>query len=272
MAALAADASGPVACLHQIWFDLGNGAAPPEPNHTRRTREATGFQAYRLWSLADAEALLARRFPQLLDVWRRLPHGINRADMFRYVIMYEFGGAYLDIDVLGVRNMAELMRDGVVVLGEEWPFSLRTATVHNGILLCKTPGHPFWRMVISEIARRLPRLTDPTDVQASVFKLTGPAMLRDVVAQYWWCCPKPTTPAAAAAAAAAAVVVLPFGVFCPIVSESLYIDAYDAIGRDAPTRALRCLRYPSYEHAKSVSRHTFAFPTASLETWQRAFR
>ena len=51
-----------------------------------------------LWDDAACDALVAARFPHLLATWRQLD-AVQRADFFRYIVIYEYGGVYADADV-----------------------------------------------------------------------------------------------------------------------------------------------------------------------------
>ena len=239
--------------LHQVWFDLGKGADPPEPNGIASMKRTSGLP-HRLWSMADADRLVSEQTPHLRRIWDGLPHGINRADFFRYVVMYVEGGAYFDVDFTCTQSIEPLLVEHVVVLGEEWPFSSRTGTVHNGALVCKTRYHPFWTHVFDEVDRRLRLLgpEDHVDQQKSVFCLTGTAMLRDVAVAYL------------ASPRTAAIVVAPFGLFCPLLIGSDYVDDYAAAG-DARGGAYRFPVRPR------TGAHTFCYIAPSPLLWQSDF-
>jgi hypothetical protein len=166
--------------VHQIWFDIGSGKDAPHPERRRNVREAAELsgRTYVLWSESDAIALMETECPHLLALYQALPHGINRCDLFRYVLLLLRGGWYLDIDFVCLRA---LPREDDLVVGEEWPGSA-SATVHNGVL-CSPRGHHLWVWVLNEVHTRLRALQprDRASVQRSVFALTGPAMLRDVI-------------------------------------------------------------------------------------------
>lgn len=39
--------------------------------------------------------LIAEKFPWFLDTWFKYPYNIQRADVLRYFVLYEYGGIYL---------------------------------------------------------------------------------------------------------------------------------------------------------------------------------
>lgn len=58
---------------------------------------------YYFWSDASARKLIAERHPALLKTYDGYNQGIKRGDALRYVILYEFGGVYLDMDYEVIR-------------------------------------------------------------------------------------------------------------------------------------------------------------------------
>ena len=53
---------------------------------------------YTLTTDADNDELVARHVPWFLDRFRGFEHPIQRADAVRYVILYLYGGVYVDLD------------------------------------------------------------------------------------------------------------------------------------------------------------------------------
>jgi mannosyltransferase OCH1-like enzyme len=257
--------------LHQVWFDLaGNAQPPPHAEHSECLRTLHPELPYRLWNQTDANDLVAKHYPQYINMWQQLPKGINRCDVFRYIVLHKFGGAYLDLDFWCVRSLMPLLLDNVVLVGEEWPRSMHTGSLHNGNLYSKTPGHPFWIELLDEIQRRLSVLLalpppGTKDIQSCVFKLTGTAVLRDVVLAFWQSKKlgfgQPQTHK---------VIVLPYFILSPLAADdgSLMLDYTHPACRD--TRRWRLIP-PADIPKLSSSSHVFTVLTPSPKTWQHEF-
>lgn len=245
--------------LHQIWFDIGNGSKPPYPSRRAIMCATNPELEYRLWSLLDAQCIIEQHYPQYIDVWKSLPHGINRADFFRYILMHRLGGCYFDIDFVCCRPLQPFLKGNTVVLGEEWPHSVRDATVHNGALVSGSPLHPFWIDVMQEICDRLRVLgqKETEEIQKSVFQLTGTALLRDVLLRYWGKSQKSIFH----------VILAPFFTFCPIVAHGGLVTSYTAFGSNGSwmypqeTQRGRLFKYA----------HVFTFIAPAYKTWQTHF-
>ena len=53
---------------------------------------------YRFCDDEDIIAFLKADFPEYLDGYNKLKYGASKADLWRYLIMYKYGGVYADID------------------------------------------------------------------------------------------------------------------------------------------------------------------------------
>jgi hypothetical protein len=78
-------------------------------------------------------------FDGIVEKFGSIAAGAHKADLFRYYFLYLNGGAYLDSDVLPMRNIASLVAgcDFATVLGTLFP-----GTVFNGFLYCAYPRNP----------------------------------------------------------------------------------------------------------------------------------
>ena len=59
---------------------------------------------YMLWNFYDIEILIREHHPWLLSTWKTYPYHMQRVDVMKYLILYHYGGLYLDLDVSCVEN------------------------------------------------------------------------------------------------------------------------------------------------------------------------
>ena len=146
---------------------------------------------YFFWTDKMNRHFVATRYPQYLDVYDRFPQGIMRADMIRYLILYEFGGTYVDLDFEALRSLNEILNDldmlpssskgqerPSCVLGQEPPEHAHVLykvshLVCNAIML-SCPGHPFWMDVVDLVVKR----SLSGNFSGRVLKLTGPMVVQ----------------------------------------------------------------------------------------------
>ncbi|XP_074658186.1 uncharacterized protein LOC141911124 [Tubulanus polymorphus] len=111
---------------------------------------------YWFWTDAVAEDFMRKRFPSYIQLYRNYPKSINRANVIRYFILYEFGGVFADLNIMSLRPLDNLMKFHTFIIPEEHPFHTDIVFGFNRIpliaLMMSIPKHPILRSVI----RRLP--------------------------------------------------------------------------------------------------------------------
>ncbi|MEP7129135.1 MAG: glycosyltransferase [Chitinophagales bacterium] len=133
-----------------------------------------GFE-YRLWSDEMMMEFVKNKFPDVYTSFVNYRYVIMRADVIRYLLMYEIGGLYLDLDyeLLVPFDVDQapvvLPRERSIAFGDgyEWIGNAFFASV---------PQHKFWGDVIEELIRNPPKVRDEYDVADA----TGPGLLTKV--------------------------------------------------------------------------------------------
>lgn len=78
---------------------------------------------YKLYDDNDCLSIVEKYFPQYLDTYLNLPSPVMKADMFRYMILYQFGGLYADIDAEALKPIDNLIsKDDSMIVGVEIDF------------------------------------------------------------------------------------------------------------------------------------------------------
>lgn len=208
--------------LHRIYFDFGEGVTRKHPEENTQIVDNC-VRAYlpenwriMTWTLDSAIEFMNINYPFMIDTFTSLggdAFPITKCDFFRYLLMYHFGGIYMDMDFVPTRPMNSIIEDLLVhkrifysptsalsptiILTEEWPDSATMSkSLHNGFLVSTEPFHPFWINVVTGI------LTNSTPItsQADVYQRTGPQYLCSHVAKnstrfsdivvlpYYYCC------------------------------------------------------------------------------------
>jgi hypothetical protein len=110
---------------------------------------------YYLWTDDSARQLIKERHPYLLKVFDTYTEGIRRADALRYVIMYEFGGIYADMDLENLKSVEPFTKKYACFLSQE-PYEHPILDgnfenlVINAVLGCR-PKHPFMKRLMDKL-------------------------------------------------------------------------------------------------------------------------
>ena len=74
---------------------------------------------FMFWTDESARKLIADKQPDLLQYYDGYLENIRRADALRYVILYEYGGVYADLDLESLRPLDDLTRKYSCILAQE---------------------------------------------------------------------------------------------------------------------------------------------------------
>lgn len=156
--------------IHQTWK---NASAPLRWRHlVRSVKDNHPGWTYRLWTDAEMDSHVRAHHPALHPVYAAFEKNVMRADVFRYVLMYDLGGLYCDLDYEFLRSYP--YGDARLVLSQERsPDDGDDHLQVANYVFASVPGHPFWRDVLDDLVHNPPVVRTVDDVIAA----TGPSFL-----------------------------------------------------------------------------------------------
>lgn len=128
---------------------------------------------YYLWTDESSRQFVKDTHPELLATFDGYHDGIRRADFIRYVVLYEMGGMYADLDTINYRSLDVAITKYSCIFPTE-PFEHATLRafvpylMNNAIMFCRKK-HPFLRQILDD----LPRF----EHMFKVLDATGPAFI-----------------------------------------------------------------------------------------------
>ncbi len=136
--------------LHFIWIDfkdeLNNN--PDIPNKYKKTidtcRKINNNYEIKIWNGVQCLDLVSKYFPEKLEDYKKLKYPIQRCDWVRYMILYVYGGIYIDCDRICQYNFDGLP-DADVILTK-----FRTRILNNDIIIAKKESD-FLKNVINNL-------------------------------------------------------------------------------------------------------------------------
>lgn len=105
---------------------------------------------HHLWNETAVDSLIQREYAELYGLYKSYRSWIQRADVSRYVVLYHYGGWYVDIDIGCNKGIHEIAEEAYrlrkhVVLRHTIPVG--TSNDIFGI----TPRHPFLKSVLDNL-------------------------------------------------------------------------------------------------------------------------
>ena len=154
----------------------------------KNLRNANPDWEYRFYDDNDITIFIETNFPEILKFYNKInpKYGAARADLFRYLLMYKDGGAYLDIKSTLAKPLDEILSSSDQYILAHWEFSHNSVGRHTCInntngeyqqwhIIC-VKGHPFLKAVIENVCKNID-LYNPLfhDVaMMGVLRTTGP--------------------------------------------------------------------------------------------------
>jgi len=114
-----------------------------------------GFAVMPPWNDTHCEAFLHEHFGRRVAAsFRRFKHGAHKADLWRYAVLYIYGGVYLDIKVVARHPLAEIFNSSTAHDRYTWYSVLANKGDHifNGIL-ATPPRNPILLRAVEHAAR-----------------------------------------------------------------------------------------------------------------------
>jgi mannosyltransferase OCH1-like enzyme len=106
-----------------------------------------GFK-YMFWTDESMLRFVKRFYPDFYKIFIGYRYNIQRSDVFRYLILYKYGGVYFDLDV-GCKQSVNDLLDNDIVLAKssngDWSFT-------NECFMAK-PNHPFIKHCIDNLPK-----------------------------------------------------------------------------------------------------------------------
>lgn len=126
---------------------------------------------YRFYTDDDMDKLMKTEFPDYYEKFNELPRMIMKIDMFRYFLMFKYGGLYTDMDYLMFKPFDLL--DKLVVLPANRDLENNKLTCLGNCIFASVPNHPFWKLLMDTLFH-VDRKNLPYNGFDNVINSTGP--------------------------------------------------------------------------------------------------
>ncbi len=141
---------------------------------------------YKFWNKKSIDCFINNVGLDVSNVYKSLPFNIQRWDMIRYLILYQYGGLYVDMDYECIEPLDTLFGDTICCMGLE-PKGNTIAPNHPFIvgnaLMASVPYYDFFKMLIDEIKQNW-NTHFSTHKTYQVLESTGPLMTTRVYNRY----------------------------------------------------------------------------------------
>jgi mannosyltransferase OCH1-like enzyme len=111
---------------------------------------------------------------EISEAYNQLNIGAARADLWRYLILYKYGGVYLDIDAAIIKSLDEIIKpDDEAIITRE-----HVEGLFNQWILIFRKGHPLLKAVIDQCVSNIQQRSSN-----NILHLTGSTVITNVINQ-----------------------------------------------------------------------------------------
>ena len=128
--------------------------------HNKKVHENTEFE-FKLWSHAPGEPeidnFLKEKYPQLYNIFKKTTVGVQKGDISRLAILYEYGGIYIDLDILCIKsfdNLINLNSNKLIMSFEPSEQTIKIFNKSNSLcnaFIATPPKHPLIKIAIDNV-------------------------------------------------------------------------------------------------------------------------
>ena len=151
--------------IHQIWYQ--GQKFLPEKHHSMQEswhKHHPDWQ-YIFWDKDKIKQLVAK-YPDVERLYNYFPRMIMKIDLAKLIIMYEYGGVYVDMDMTSLRPIDPLLQNAKLIFSELdlgdtqgfsfqlWGGTMGKCTIgkaYNNAFFASIPKHPFWLHVLKAV-------------------------------------------------------------------------------------------------------------------------
>ena len=143
----------------------------------KKWKELHPDYTYMFWTDEDIREYIKTNYPQYLQIHDNYKYNIQRADMIRYFILYDFGGIYSDLDLYPIENIEKhlLNYNSDVLFCQSSNFQ---GFITNSFMISKK-GASIWLKIHKQLSKKKPIYV--IGKQLTVMCTTGLNMLSMVI-------------------------------------------------------------------------------------------
>jgi mannosyltransferase OCH1-like enzyme len=69
---------------------------------------------YKLWTDEMMEEFVKKEYPDFYQIYKSYKYHIQRCDAFRYLVLYKYGGIYIDMDIVCKKKLDNLLKYDII--------------------------------------------------------------------------------------------------------------------------------------------------------------
>lgn len=184
--------------IHQLWLQTEKYVPDKFREYSSKIKDLNKDFKYMFWDENKILDLIKDN-AQYMKTYYSFSYMHQKIDFAKYIILYTFGGIFIDMDAYTIRSLRDLyefktdsgksIEDYDVVVSyitgnmiQSMLMCMQTKCINNGNILCK-PGADFMKSLINEIVNG-DRCGDFTLKMVCISNTTGPVLINELIKKY----------------------------------------------------------------------------------------
>jgi mannosyltransferase OCH1-like enzyme len=133
---------------------------------------------YLLWTHTTMDNFVKNNYDNFYKIYKSYKYDIQRCDAFRYLVLYKYGGIYLDLDIVCNKTLNTFLHYDIVLA-----HSPNVKTFFSNAFFMVKPNHPFFKYCINHLYKNINNY-QYFGKHLHVMYSTGPAFLTNMFNNY----------------------------------------------------------------------------------------
>ncbi len=169
--------------IHQIWYQGVENIPNDYPNYSSTWKKYNPDYQYVLWDKNMIETLIQQKFPFFMNKYHSFPKMIQKIDSAKCLILYTYGGLYVDMDSECLKNIDNLLNNEIILvkcnmdlLQSFFFYGTTNFIIQNGFM-GSTKRNLFWIKCIDLIMKEDINKKFYEMEEVYIFRTAGPSII-----------------------------------------------------------------------------------------------
>ncbi len=170
--------------IHQTYISIDKLKLdkPEWDTLSQECKEINSEFQYMFWNDDDIDKFVSDNFNWFLPTFNSFQYKIQKIDAVRYMILYTYGGLYLDMDIKCLKSFSPLFETFTKPIYLPETSNVMFNKNISNMIMASVPNHIFWINVLKEIQKRQSSSVKVNEY-IDVMTISGPLMLNDMYKQ-----------------------------------------------------------------------------------------
>jgi mannosyltransferase OCH1-like enzyme len=179
--------------IHQIWFNFknkpyGNKLPYKYQKYQKTLIDMNKDFKYILWDEKSAKKLIKEKYKWCYKIFKSFKYPVKKVDYFKYILMYEYGGIYLDMDIKSIKsiNLDKINKTNkkVILCKHQKIFMMNMMLKIQNCVLMSEQKNEFWLFLLQNINKWEKTYISYLHSVLDILVHTGPGMLTNTYEKY----------------------------------------------------------------------------------------